>query len=236
VAVNSDQAQKLLHAICFTCKANVQAFVIGQHVDPVPVEFGPGDQDELFARISMLVCPACNSCFVVRQALASSEDVACDDWPEAQRLWPHPENTISYRIPRPIRDDLVEAEKCLHSGVYTASVAMSGRALEGLVRTFTTPTTYLKTGFQELHEKNLIDKRLLEWGEALHLERNEGAHASGRSYNERDATDILEFSKSIIEYVFDISIRFQRFKERREKREARAQRNLADESKQPANS
>jgi hypothetical protein len=85
----------------------------------------------------------------------------------------------------------------------------NGRALEGLVRSFTTPTTYLKDGIDKLHELDIIDDRLHKWGKAVHLERNEGAHASGRSYNEQDASDILEFSRAIIEYVFDISRRFE---------------------------
>jgi hypothetical protein len=211
---------KFLNANCSTCRANVQASIIGEYVISKDVEFGPGDWGPLFSKISLLACPGCQSAFVVTQGPASDEDIACDAWPEPQRVWPNGENTISYRVPPDIRADFLEAEKCLNCGVYTASVAMAGRALEGLVRSFTTPTTYLKDGIDKLHELDIIDDRLHKWGKAVHLERNEGAHASGWSYNEQDASDILEFSRAIIEYVFDIRRRFEKFEARRAKREA----------------
>jgi hypothetical protein len=131
---------------------------------------------------------------------------------------------VSYRVPPDIRGDLVEAEKCLNSGAYTAAVTMAGRALEGLVRKLTSRSVRLQEGIKELHQSKVIDDRLLDWADKLRLERNEGAHASGRSYNAQDAADLVEFSKAISEYVFDITHRFEKFMARRTKREALAKR------------
>jgi HEPN domain-containing protein len=156
-------------------------------------------------------------------------DPGDEDWGEATRVWPNPEDDVSWKIPPSIRNDLLEAQRCLNHGTYTASAAMSGRALEGLVRHFTNPGMMLKDGISALRKHDLIDDRLLEWADMLHLERNDSAHASGRVFDKEDATDIFEFAKAIAEYVFDISRRFDQFKARQAQKSQTLTRRLWDE-------
>jgi hypothetical protein len=146
-----------------------------------------------------------------REVFSVSED---DEWETAERLWP--ESTKFLRtIPKVIRDSLTEAAHCCDCGTFTASVAMAGRALEGLVRHFTTPQMYLGPGVLELHRQGIIDSRLLEWAKALHLDRNEAAHSSGQIFCQEDADDLLAFAAAICEYVFVFAARFQEFQKRK---------------------
>ena len=92
---------------------------------------------------------------------------------------------------------------------------MAGRALEGLVRHFATPQTCLALGIKKLHDQGIIENRLFEWAKALHLDRNDAAHASGQNFSGQDAEDLLAFAAAICEYVFVFAERFQEFQKRR---------------------
>jgi hypothetical protein len=155
-----------------------------------------------------LQCPVCDLPMLAETELSAGPN----DIP--RRVWPEP-STFSPHIPKSIRDSLTEAARCCECGAFTASVAMGGRALEGLVRHFTTTHMYLGPGIQELHKQGIIDKRLFEWAKALHLDRNEAAHSSGQTFSPEDAEDLLAFATAICEYVFVITTRFEQFKKRR---------------------
>jgi hypothetical protein len=71
------------------------------------------------------------------------------------------------------------------------------------------------------HENGIIDKRLHEWGDELRKHRNLAAHASGVKFNLIDAKDLYDFSTAICEYVFVLTEKFDSFKERQAKQEAK---------------
>jgi len=73
----------------------------------------------------------------------------------------------------------------------------------------------LQNGIKELHTQKIIDDRLNEWANALHLDRNEAAHFSGRTFLQQDAEDIFKFANNICEYVFVLSKEFEDFKMRK---------------------
>ena len=137
-------------------------------------------------------------------------------WDPPLRVWPETPS-FSHVIPKNIRDSLSEAAHCCECAAFTASVAMTGRALEGLVRHFTNQQMYLRAGIKELHKDGIIDKRLFDWATALHLDRNDAAHSSGQTFSADDAEDLLAFATAICEYVFVFAARFQKFQKRRAK-------------------
>ena len=196
----------LEHAIiidCPTCKAKVNAKELKNAY--------ASSEDETWL-YTFLQCPVCGL-----PMLAEQEQAFVDEWGSPRRVWPPPPQ-FSYLIPETIRESLVEASRCSDYEAYTASVAMSGRALEGLVRHFTSPTTYLGPGIRELHKQKIIDDRLFEWAKALHLDRNVAAHSSGQTFEGQDAKDLLAFATAICEYVFVVPQRFKEFQERRVKK------------------
>lgn len=92
---------------------------------------------------------------------------------------------------------------------------MCGRAIEGICKHHNAKTKTLAAGLKDLKDKEIIDGRLFEWGEALRTAQNLDAHASTEKVSKEDAQDLLDFSTAICEYVFVLNAKFERFKARK---------------------
>jgi hypothetical protein len=195
---------------CPYCKAKVEAKEIATHesfdpyADPAPF------------RAILLECPVCENSILAGQDLI---DIGPDkaEWSPASRLWPSPKRYLPWTIPHLIRSSLEEADRCLRANAYIASVAMSGRALEGICRHFKTESPYLGGGLKELLKRGVIDTRLFQWSQELREHRNIAAHATDEKISEEDAEDLLDFVTAICDYVFVLSEKFERFMQRKEK-------------------
>jgi hypothetical protein len=113
-----------------------------------------------------------------------------------------------------VRVSLDEAERSFRASAYLASAVMCGRALEGICRHFNTKSAYLGGGLKELLDREIIDKRLFEWSQALQRSRNAAAHASEERISKEDASDLFDFVVAIADYVFVLNERFQEFMKR----------------------
>ena len=170
-------------------------------------------------KITLASCPQCH-----RAILGIEEHNDFGEWDAPLRLWPSPPLTLSDKIPKGIRESLEEAHKCLRAKAYTASIAMSGRALEAIGRHFYPQTEerkrplMLKDALNTLAKDKIIDARLHEWGLALHSDRNLAAHPSGTHFKGQDARDVFKFANNICEYIFVLSSDFNEFEKRREER------------------
>ena len=108
---------------------------------------------------------------------------------------------------------------------------MLGRALEAVCRDainpkpFTPPSetqnppknkVMLADGIKMLKEKGFIDDRLYDWSQQLHAFRNLAPHPdeSSISISRRDAEDLQSFVYAIIEYIYDLTDRYEEFKAR----------------------
>ncbi len=179
--------------------------------------------------VSLLRCPSCDGALVSKQDVA---DYGTDEfgqpstvWSRAKRVWPEPETTFGRAIPPGVLVSLDEARGCLSSGFYTASVVMSGRALEAAARHFQVLQTggdrfMLGRGLKQLYESGKIDDRLLEWGKELQEHRNLAAHATDHIFEQADAQDLFEFVNAICEYLFVLQDRYDRFIKRKAQRRA----------------
>jgi hypothetical protein len=175
-------------------------------------------------RVSLLECPSCHQPLVGREILERYEEhrgFGEDDiviWGGMQRVWPDPEALLDASIPEDVRVSLEEAKNCLACGGYTASVVMSGRALEAVARHFHVEKVerlMLGKGLEELHASGKIDERLYRWGKELHEHRNLAAHATAARFARADAEDLYEFANAICEYLFVLQDRFDRFMQRK---------------------
>jgi hypothetical protein len=171
----------------------------------------------------------CSSCSLVMTAQARLSEYTKKRnakpvirWGNAERVWPDVQTTLSKIIPSSIRDSLVEATRCLEHGAYTASVAMTGRALEAVARHFhkggKEKHLMLGKGLEELHANKIIDERLYLWSKELHEHRNLAAHATDALFTKDDAGDLFDFAVAICEYVFVVSKKYETFVGRKESR------------------
>jgi hypothetical protein len=110
---------------------------------------------------------------------------------------------------------------------YRACV-MFGRALEAVCRDYLDPKpstppagppkkkVMLAEGIKMLNDKGIIDERLYDWSQQLHAFRNLAAHPdeSSTSISRQDAEGLQSFVFAIIEYVYDLTDRYEEFKAR----------------------
>jgi hypothetical protein len=192
---------------CPQCRARVDAQERGQAKWIYKDEEGRkgGRLDRL------LRCPVCYSAMLTQQQLTDSDD---ESWSDPKRLWPSdPLETLGW-MPSPISHALAEAQRCLFCKAHSASVVMSVQAIEGICQEYKTKSSKLFEGLKELRAREIIDKKLYEWADELRAHRNLAAHATGTQFTRLDAQDIFNFARAICEYVFVLTVKFNRFKER----------------------
>lgn len=190
---------------CSYCEAKVDAKIIAEHTDSPDPEDDPRSFRALLAE-----CPRCKNCLLAGQ-LEGWEG----GWDAPTRLWPSPEEDLSWHIPEIVRTSLEEAGLCFKIRAYAACAVMCGRSLEGICRHHSTKSPYLGEGLKELRERGIIDGRLAQWAQELQNSRNIGAHASGEKVSKQDARDLLDFTNAICEYIFVLTEKYQAFMKRR---------------------
>lgn len=168
-------------------------------------------------RVLLLECPACRRAIVARDELVQTGAFDEENTYSAPvRVWPQPDTGIPLSVPSDIRNSLIEANLCLRAGAFTGSVVMTGRALEAMCQHFKTKSKTLAHGLRELLDRDVIDKRLFQWGEELRIHRNLAAHASGEDLSHDEAEDLFDFATAICDYVFVLNEKFERFMERKQ--------------------
>jgi hypothetical protein len=179
---------------CPHCEAVTNAEVKGE------TQEGPTDEAGGPWLVSLAACPKCGGALVGVQEGGLEGDRMV--WTEPVRVWPEPPLSLDWRIPRDVRTSLVEASNCLKGKTYTASAAMTGRAMEAVCRHFKTQSNNLGPGLKELNKRRIISAQLNKWGRELHLYRNTAAHADPKRISKEEATDLFKFAIAICDYVF----------------------------------
>jgi hypothetical protein len=143
-------------------------------------------------------------------------------WDHLEPLWPNPYGReLSQSIPEPLRREHSEARACLKAKAYTAVAVMVRRTLEGVCADQgVTKRQPLVASLRELHQRGLIEGRLLEWTEALRALGNQGAHYTGVQVSREDATDALALAEALLDYMYVFASQYEQFKTRRAKPEA----------------
>ncbi|HEY4760156.1 MAG TPA: DUF4145 domain-containing protein [Thermoguttaceae bacterium] len=190
---------------CTTCSAKVQASIVGKIWLP--------DDPSHFGAYLFLRCLSCGNPSVM---IADRLQVGDDDfiW-DGKKLWPSVDEIDHPSIPKKVSKDLLDAKKCFDAGVYSASVVMCGRALEGVVREKTNEINLFK-GLGKLKEMQIIDERLFNWSELLRKERNLGAHSSEEEITKDNARDLYDFAIALCEFIYVLTDKYNAFVERKE--------------------
>jgi hypothetical protein len=223
---------------CPVCNAKVAASERGRAektgwIDEIGEPFG--------ARLLVGICPSCASLLAgeSQQTGFEGHDSYEDHWSDVVRVFPDPPKTFSSnRVPKVVKDSLIEADRSLQANANIAACVMLGRALEALCRdvlecaestsdavakaaTKPKKKVMLGEGIKKLREKKVIDDRLFDWSQQLHAFRNLAAHPEDISISREDAADLQTFVYAIVEYVYDLADRYEEFKKRLESRSKR---------------
>lgn len=195
---------------CNICNSRVDAEVLG-----TSDEFDPETRES--SRYTLTRCPVCRSTLLAGQELYRTGPEV-EEWSNATRMWPEPDNYLHWTIPFEVRSALEEARRCYKAKAFSACAVMCGCAIEAICVEHTEERALAK-GLKALKDKGVIDGRLFEWGDSLRYERNLGAHATGAKTTRDDARDVLDFATAIGEYVFVLSERYEKYKERKAKKD-----------------
>ena len=235
-------SEKTFIVDCPNCRAKVAAETAG-----VAERSGCHyDSNEPYAdRLYVGKCPRCGNLIAGESHQTAFMELGAefDEWSDVVRLYPKPTKTFSsYRIPHVVTDSLLEGDRSLQAGAHTAACVMFGRALEAVCRDLLQPSPpskvrvrgrqrqtiptlnapskkiMLAQGIRELKDKNLIDQRLFDWSQQLKAFRDIAAHPDDISISRRDAEDLQTFVYAIVEFIYDLSDRYDDFKKRLERR------------------
>jgi hypothetical protein len=181
-------------------------------------------------KIVVGLCPSCTvplAGYAQQTNFKGWEGDEYDGWSDVIRVYPKPPKTFSsHRIPRTVTHSLLEADRTLQAGAYLATCVMFGRAFEALCRDIlekhapdaAKKRMMLGAGIKALKEQNIIDQRLFDWSQQLQAFRNLAAHGEDFAVSRDDAEDLQAFMHAIIEYIYDLTDRYEEFKERAELR------------------
>jgi hypothetical protein len=221
---------------CPYCQAKVAALLSGEAFYE---EFLDEIGEPVGDRIQVGNCPSCKRILVAHADQIYFKgwmDDEADGWTSTPvRVYPQPPKTFaSNRIPTVVTKSLLEAERCMQAGAPTAACAMLGRSLEGLCRDVLEdltpplpagaeakppPRIMLGKGIKALRDKNVIDDRLYNWSQHLQAFRNLAAHPEDAVIDASDARDLQMFVHAIVEYIYDLTDRYDEFLKRVKKRE-----------------
>jgi hypothetical protein len=216
---------------CPWCKAKVAAI---EHGRATKTGFNDEVDEPYGIAIAVGECPSCHSALVGESHqldFKGWEGEEKDRWSDTVRVYPKPPKTfLSFRIPRVVRDSIAEADRSLQANANIAACVMLGRALEAVCHDLLEPASstpsaeaastppkrpiMLGEGIRKLKENNFIDERLFDWSQQLHAFRNIAAHPTEESISRQDAEDLQTFVYAIIEYIYDLTDRYNEFKER----------------------
>lgn len=193
---------------CLYCESQVNGTVIGEHKDFIG--------DDIPQKLTFLKCPVCHCASLVLQEMwqgFSPIGEVKTGWDDPVRIWPSNDLT-DWRLPVKIRISLDEASRCFKAKAFNACAVMCGRTLEVMCSELGVKDNLLAGGLKELLQKEIIDKKIYLWGEALRKKRNIGAHAAEENVNKTDAEDVLDFTKAICQNVFILDKQFVDFMKR----------------------
>lgn len=221
---------------CPDCKAKVAAIECGRAERFFSEEESGEPHGE---RVLLGKCPKCDLILVGESTQVDFKDIDAfeDRWSDIARVYPKPPKAFSsWRIPKVVTDSLNEADRSLQAAANIAACVMLGRALEALCRDVLEPRStedvfaptpppknkvMLGEGITKLHDLKIIDDRLYDWSQQLQAFRNLAAHPEDVSISRNDVEDLQIFVNAIVEYVYDLTDRYQEFKARLDARAAR---------------
>jgi Domain of unknown function (DUF4145) len=167
------------------------------------------------SKATFVVCPRCNEPMLGYQKDWGEQDRG---WEKPIRIFPPRDRDLHPSVPKAIQSAFMEARVCFGAKAFSAAAIMCRKTLEGICSAHGAKSKTLGGKLKELKEKGIIENRLFEWAEELRAIGNEAAHGVEFVASREDAEDTLQFTETLVEYIFTYRDRFEEFKKRRAER------------------
>jgi len=188
-------------AECPSCDTYVHFEVLKTHV--VPDRHLPGE-------FTFAACAKCRNVAVFSR-VDWGEGFSEDDY---LRVFPAPARQLFIRLPPAVREAYDDSVKCEAARLWVPCVVMTGRALELVVNDQVGKVRRFAEGLRKMRDNNLISQEMYEWGDALRLARNMGAHEQAHGITKQDALEMLDFLQAILETIYHMRPMFLAMKAR----------------------
>ena len=164
-------------------------------------------------------CKHCGQPFFVRRANfeASGE---YGTFKEDEVLYPSERRTQLDGVPPSLKKRYKEAARSFKVASYESCVMMCRKCIDIMCIALGARGCDLSEKINNLYETQKIDSRLLEWAQEIRLVGNDGAHEDD-IVTRRDAQDTLDFTEYILTYVFILTSRFDKYRNRRTRRKSK---------------
>jgi hypothetical protein len=167
------------------------------------------------------LCGRCNQPFFICQSLygvpAEFETVT-----DELVLCPSIKKLPLDGAPPIIRSAHEQAVRSFSASLFEPCVLMCRKCIEATCKILGAKGRDLNARLQSLFDAGHIDSRLLNWAHEIRLMGNEAAHETSITISKRDARDVLDFTESILIYVFSLTARFEKFRARRAKAKSKS--------------
>lgn len=130
-------------------------------------------------------------------------------------LWRGEKRKLGGIVPYEASEHYRRAQAYEQEAKWDAVVLEVGRTLEAIVKTMEPSAKNLGDGINKLSASNMITADLKEWATELRILRNLSAHASGKSFSEREAEAAFDFLDAIVETIFWTRRKFTQFRSTR---------------------
>jgi hypothetical protein len=106
------------------------------------------------------------------------------------------------RIPKDIREDLIEAKLCFSVRAYRACAVMARRCMQSTCLDKGATKKDLRDQLNELSTNGIITRELKEWADVVRWVGNDAAHSKKDVVTLEDAEDILKLSEQFLHVIY----------------------------------
>jgi hypothetical protein len=122
-----------------------------------------------------------------------------DGW----RIFPVPQpSPTDERIPKKIRNDLIEAKISFSVDAFRACAVMARRSIQSTCLDKGASNNDLVVQIEELTTKGIITKDLRDWATAVRWVGNDAAHPASAEVTKHDAEDILKLAEQFLHVIY----------------------------------
>lgn len=194
---------------CPNCRIMVDAVKVGEYQKIE--EFSPDDG----FKYEFMRCPKCYGPILTKCTLVYEFNAF--DWGVPVKIYPEMKFHVNPSIPRELRDALIESIRCYEASLYTPTVIMCRRTLEGFCQVMGIPKNQnLQNALKTLKEKEIINAQLFEWATLLRDTGNQAAHNMESTFTQSDAKDLLDFTIAILDFCYSFKDKYSNFLKRQD--------------------
>lgn len=157
----------------------------------------------------------CEDCQTPHLLVREPLDYGTGDLTPWSAVFPEPARTLPHVVPRPLREDWDEAQRCLSVKAFTAVALVARRIVEGMCADQGAKGRSLAAKLKNLKDRGLMEERLYDWSSLVREVGNEGAHEVQRGVSAEDARETLQFVEALLDYMYAYRVRYQEFVDRR---------------------